>query len=121
MALAQSSTEGAESTAEQTSNAETSVMDSSGISQRTYLSGIYASESNVELNTIYLDDSEATGIWSEQITNIANGAIVRSNVSVNSIKLYSGEMNGSVVNQSTYVNGVDIQDANVEINRVILN
>lgn len=111
----------AEPATEETSNAQTSTMDSSGITQKTYVGGIYASESNVKLNTIYLDESKVTGLWSEQISNLQNAAIQRSNVNVNSIQLYSGEMNGSVINQATYVNGMDIQDSNVEINRVILN
>lgn len=111
----------AEVSAEQASVGQTSTLESSGVSQRTYIGGVYASESSVKLNTIFLDESDASGLYSEQVSNIQSGAILRSNVNVNSIQLYSGQMNDAFINQSTYVNGLDVQDSNLEINRVILN
>lgn len=118
---AHATTAAAEDTTEETSEAESGTLTSSGVSQRTSLQGIYASESGIKVNTVYLSDSSASGIYAEQITHIGDAAIVSSNVNINSIQVFSGEISSSVITQSTYVNGMDIQNSSLELNRVILN
>ncbi|MEP3653564.1 MAG: hypothetical protein ABJO36_01600 [Litorimonas sp.] len=110
---------------EETSTAETapqsSTLTSSGANQVAVMQSVYASESLVKLNTVYLSDADASGIYTDQTANINNAAIVNSNVNVNSIQLYGGEISSSVITQKTYVNGADVQASNLELNRVILN
>lgn len=106
---------------EETSEAGTTSLSSSGVSQRTSLQGVYASESGIKLNTLYLSDSSASGIYAEQTNYIGDASIVSSNVNVNSIQVFSGEVSSSVITQSTYINGADIQNSSLELNRVILN
>lgn len=110
-----------DNTTEESSEADSSTLTSSGVSQRASLQSIYASESAVKVNTVYLADSTASGIYAEQVTYIGDAAIVSSNVNINSIQVYSGEISSSVITQSTYVNGMDVQNSSLELNRLILN
>lgn len=100
---------------------KSSEMSSSYVSQVTALQSVYANESSIKTNTVYLGDSTASGIYAEQNAHVTNAAIVSSNVNVNSIQVYSGAVSSSTVTQSTYVNGADVQYSTLEINRVILN
>jgi hypothetical protein len=103
------------------SSEQSSTLTSSGVSQLAVMQSVYANESLVKLNTVFLDDSDVSGIYAEQTANVNNAAIVKSNVNINSIQVYGGEISSSVITQKTYIDGADIQASTLELNRVILN
>jgi len=103
---------------EQTTNSGT--LTSSGVDQMTSLQNIYAQESAFKVNTLYLENSSASGIYAEQFTGIGNAGIVRSNVNINNIAVYTGEVNSTTIKQTTHVTGMDIRDSTLELNRVVL-
>lgn len=106
---------------EETSENEPSSMTSSGVAQRATLQGVYASESVVKVNTLYLKSSDASGIYAEQTSHMNNAAIVSSDLDINRIAVRAGDLSSSVITQSTYINGADIQNTTLELNRVVLN
>lgn len=108
-------------TNEETSEKDPSSLTSSGVNQRTSLQSVYASESVVKVNTMYLKSSAASGIYAEQTAHINNAAIVNSDVDINRIAVHAGDFSSSVITQSTYINGADIQNTTLELNRVVLN
>lgn len=111
----------ADENTEETSEKDSSSLTSSGVSQRTSLQGVYASESVVKVNTMYLKSSDASGIYAEQTSHMNNAAIVNSDIDINRIAVHSGDLSSSVITQSTYINGADIQNTTLELNRVVLN
>jgi len=108
-------------TKEETNADGAGILSSSGLSQRSSLQGVYAKESGVKLNTVYLKGSSAFGIYARQISRLDNVAIINSNVDINRIAVHSGEISSSIINQSTYINGADIQNTSLELNRLVLN
>lgn len=105
---------------EETSTQGNSSMNSSGVNQTTSVTSIYAKESAVKLNTFYLGDSSASGIYGQQYVGIGNAGIERSNVNINNISVYSSDVSSSTIKQTMHGNGMDIQGSTLEINRVVL-
>ena len=105
---------------EETETSNSGTIASSGIYQFTSLQSIYAQESAVKLNTMYLQDSSVTGIYAEQFTGIGNAGIVRSNVNINNISVQSGDVSSSTIKQTTHITGMEVTDSTIELNRVAL-
>lgn len=100
---------------------QSSTLTPSGANQVAVMHSVNASESLVELSTVFLEDADASRIYIDQNTKFNHATTVSSNQDVNSIQLYDGEISSSVITQETYVNGANIQANNIELNRVILN
>jgi len=99
---------------------KSATLTSSNISQTVAIQSIYARESGIDINTVYLENSSAAGIYAKQVTDIDNAGVVNSNVNINSIAAHSGHVGSSVITQSAYVNGMEIRSSTLELNRVIL-
>lgn len=106
---------------EEIGDKDSSSLTSSGVNQRTSLQGVYASESGIKVNTMYLKLSSASGVYAEQTAHINNAAIVNADIDINRIAVHAGDLSSSVITQSTYINGADIQNTSLELNRLVLN
>jgi len=105
---------------EQTEPTNAGTISSSGLYQFTSLQSIYAQESAVKLNTMYLENASLTGVYADQFTGIGNAGIVRSNVNINNISVYSGDVSSSTIKQTTHITGMEVTDSTIELNRVAL-
>ena len=99
---------------------KSATLTSSEISQTAALQSIYARESSIQTNTIYLERSSANGIYAKQVTDIDNAGIINTNVNINSIAAHAGHVGSSTITQSAYMNGMEIRNSLLELNRVIL-